>query len=366
MKIAVLHGSNDSYGATRVLCQEVSCLVRLGHDVTVFVPHEGPLADSLAHLGAQALVTIDPGLAVLRRSRPVDALRIPSLSSGVAAADFVIVWTLALAAYVPVLRLRRIPFYVSVHELLPGAVGGILVRGLLSGGHFPVSACSQATARWLADAGVAPRRLTVMSPVFSPIAALPAREPHEPLVFAVVGRINGHKGHLEVARAFSSPALRDQDWILRLYGAPFPGQEDALDCVLDQITHDDRIVYGGEAPSMAALAGTIDAVACFPSKPEPFGLVPVEAWRLGIQSVGYADGGAAEVLPLVGGIGVARTIDPVADISAALLAVAAAIGKRAALPEPARVNTVFDEEHRMSKVADMIARANVARTPSRR
>lgn len=365
MKIAILHGSNDRYGATRVLCEEVNCLVRLGHDVTVFVPHAGPLAESLAHLGDRARVAIDPYLAVLRRSRLVDALRPPSLRLGVADADLVIVWTLALSAYVPILRLRKIPFYVSVHELLPGRIGGVLVRGLLARGRFPVSACSQATAGWLAGAGVAPRRLTVMSPVFSPVAELPVREPHEPLVIAVVGRVNGHKGHLEVAQAFSSSALRDRNWKLGLFGAPFPGQEGALDRVRDAIARDDRIVYGGEAPSMASLAGTIDAVACFPSKPEPFGLVPVEAWRLGIRSVGYADGGAAEVLPLVGGIGVARTLDPVADISAALLVVEASIGQRAALPEPAIVNPVFNEERRVRMVADVIAQATDVRTPLR-
>jgi len=356
MKIAVLHGSNDSYGATRVLCQEVECLVRLGHEVNVFVPHDGPLAESLAHLGRRAEVTVDSGLTVLRRSRPADALRLPALRPGVAAADLVIVWTLALAAYAPALRLRKVPFYVSVHELLPGRVGGALVRGLLAGGRFPVSACSQATAGWLAGAGVDPRRVTVMSPVFSPLDELPTRPPHEPRVFAVVGRVNGHKGHLEVARAFVSPALRDRDWKLLLYGAPFPGQEDALDAVRAAIAHDDRISYVGEAPSMAALAGTIDAVACFPSKPEPFGLVPVEAWRLGIRSVGYADGGAAEVLALVGGIGVGRTADPVADISAALSAVATAIDERAALAAPEEVNPVFDEERRMGLVAEVIAR----------
>lgn len=365
MKIAVLHGSNDSYGATRVLSQEIECLVRLGHDVHVFVPEGGPLAESLAHLGQRVQVTVDPGLAVLRRSRLTDALRLPSLPPGAAEADFAVVWTLALAAYVPALRLRKIPFYVSVHELLPGPVGGVLVRAFLAGGRFPVSACSRATAAWLAGAGVDPRRLTVMSPVFSPVAELPAREPHEPPVIAVVGRVNGHKGHLEVAHAFASPALRDRDWKLRLYGAPFPGQGEALEAVLGAIADDDRIAYCGEAPSLAALAGAIDVVACFPSKPEPFGLVPVEAWRLGIRSVGYADGGAAEVLPLVGGIGIARTADPVADISAALHSVTASIDQRAALPEPATVNPVFDEARRRGLVADVIARAIDARTPSR-
>lgn len=358
MKIAILHGSNDTYGATRVLCQEIECLVELGHEIAVFVPHDGPLAQLLAHLGERASVTVDHTLSVLRRSKPSDALRRPRLRTEVVGADLVVLWTLAMVAYAPILRRRDIRFYVSVHELLLGRLGGLVVRGFLASGRFPVCACSEATAEWLRACGVDSGRITVTSPVFSPLQAIPTRSTHDPLTIAVVGRVNGHKGHLEVARAMRSPGLRDRDWRLLLFGAPFPGQEGALDALREAIVGDDRVQYRGEAPSLASIATEIDAVACFPSKPEPYGLVPIEAWRVGARSVGFADGGASEVLPIVGGIGIPRTADPVGDIAYALLALEELVRGPAALPAPTLVNPYFAQVRRVQLLGRVLDHAH--------
>jgi len=361
MRIVVLHGSNDSYGATRVLTQEVSCLVRLGHQVTVVVPDDGPLARELAHLGDSARVTVEPGLSVLRRSRLRDVLRRPRLSPEMVAADLVVLWTLALAAYVPVLRARRKPFYVSVHEILRGALGGLLVRALLAPGVFPVCVCSTAAADWLGVHGVRRGRITVTFPIFEPVERLATRAAHEPPTMAVVGRMNGRKGHLEVVRALREGLPDGSPWHLLLCGAPFPGQEDALADVLTAIGSDHRIEYRGEVPSLEAIAPEIDAVLCFPTKPEGFGLVPVEAWRLGLRAVGYADGGAAEVMRIVGGIAVARTDDAVSDIRTALTALARAMRRGDALAAPAVVNPLFRRQRREDSLRAVIGAALAGR-----
>ncbi|MBG6214543.1 glycosyltransferase involved in cell wall biosynthesis [Cryobacterium sp. CAN_C3] len=357
MKIAILHGSNDAYGASKVLCQEVECLVSLGHDVLVVVPHTGPLATDLAHFGAAVSVVVDPSLVVLRRSKLTDLQHPLTLRHDVARADVVVLWTLALSAYIPLLRLRRRRFYVSVHELLLGRVGGLLVRILLASGNFPVCACSEATAAWLNDHGVGRDRLTVTSPVFSAVEAVPDRTVHDPLTLAVVGRVNGHKGHLEVAQALQSSALSGCGWRLLLFGAPYPGQDDALRAVLALVKRDPRIEYRGEAASVAAIADQIDAVACFPSTPEPFGLVPIEAWRVGVRSVGFADGGAGEVLPVVGGLGVRRTDSPDRDITAALVDLAVAVKAHSRLPEPAQVNPLFSQDRRRNLIAQVVTQS---------
>ncbi|MDJ0349983.1 glycosyltransferase family 4 protein [Cryobacterium sp. PH29-G1] len=356
MKIAILHGSNDAYGASKVLRQEVECLVALGHDVLVVVPHAGPLATDLAHLRPAVSVVVDPSLVVLRRSKLADLLHPLTLRRDVALADIVVLWTLALSAYIPLLRVRRRRFYVSVHELLLGRVGGLLVRGLLAPGTFPVCACSEATAHWLHDHGVGRDRLTVTSPVFSEVEAIPTRAVHDPLTLAVVGRVNGHKGHLEVAQAFQSPSLSGSGWKLLLFGAPYPGQDDALEDVRALVQRDPRIEYRGEAASVAAIADEIDAVACFPSTPEPFGLVPIEAWRVGVRSVGFADGGAGEVLPVVGGLGVRRTNSPARDIAAALVGLAISLKTQAPLPAPAQVNPFYSAGRRRELIARVVAR----------
>ncbi|MDJ0378971.1 glycosyltransferase family 4 protein [Cryobacterium sp. PH31-L1] len=363
MRIAILHGSNDAYGASKVLCQEVECLVSLGHEVLVVVPHTGPLASELAPFGAAVSVVVDPSLVVLRRSKLTDLLHPLVLRHDVARADVVVLWTLALCAYIPVLRLRRRRFYVSVHELLLGRVGGLLVRTLLAAGSFPVCACSEATAAWLHDHGVGRDRISVTAPVFSAIDNLPARTVHNPLTVAVVGRVNGHKGHLEVARAFQSQELSGARWRLLLFGAPYPGQDDALQAVLALVNRDPRIEYRGEAASVSAIAEEIDAVACFPSTPEPFGLVPIEAWRVGVRSVGFADGGAGEVLPVVGGLGVQRTDSPDRDITSALVGLAATVQAEVALPQPARVNPLFSHARRRALIAGVLVQ--LAHRPER-
>ena len=362
MKIAVLHGSNDSYGATRVLGQEVECLVRLGHEVSIVVPHAGPLAEDLEHLGGAVTVVVDPTLCVLRRSRIRDVLRPPSLRPEAAEADLVVLWTLALAAYIPVLRLHRKSFYVSVHELLTGTAGGLLVRLLLATGRFPVAACSAAAADWLHTHGVARGRLTVTFPIFNPVTNLPHPQPHEPATFAVIGRVNGRKGHLDVLRAMQTDKTDAPPWRLLLFGAPFPGQEDALTELLAAAADDPRIEYRGEAPSLAAIANDIDAVLSFPNRPESFGLVPVEAWRLGLRAAGYAEGGAAEVLDIVGGIGVPRTSDTASDVRAALRSLHQAIRQDHELPPPALVNPLFSTDRRLVLLGGII---RAAVTPSR-
>jgi len=357
MKIAILHGSNDAYGASKVLVQEVECLVSLGHEVLVVVPHSGPLATDLAQFGGAVSVVVDASLVVLRRSKLTDLLHPLTLRQDVARADVVVLWTLALSAYIPVLRVRRRRFYVSVHELLPGRVGGLLVRTLLASGSFPVCACSEASAAWLNGHGVTRGRLTVTWPVFTAVDAIPARLVHDPLTLAVVGRVNGHKGHLEVAQAFQSSALSGSGWRLLLFGAPYPGQDDALQAVQALVHRDPRIEYRGEAASVAAIADEIDAVACFPSTPEPFGLVPIEAWRVGVRTVGFADGGAGEVLRVVGGLGVRRTDSPDRDITAALVELALSMRTAARLPDPAEVNPLLSGDRRRTLIAQVVAQS---------
>ena len=325
MRVAIMHGSNDLYGASRVLVNEVQALTGLGHEVVVVVPTTGDLTTALRELSPFVTVVVDPTLAVLRRTNLVDALHRPVLPAAVAKADAVVVWTLALAHYVPLLRIARKPFYVSVHELLTDRAGALLI-GLLRRGAFPVQACSYAVRDWLVSRGIDIRRIFVCYPVFD--AAVPSnssmRRPDvvttSGVKIAVVGRVNGCKGHLEVARAFHDfPGASDSDE-LHLFGAPFAGQERHLEEVQRVSAQDGRITYRGQVPSMSSLAG-FSALAAFPTRPEPFGLVPIEAWQQGVPTIGYADGGAREVLAMVGGTPVRRSYDTVQDISDALIQV---------------------------------------------
>jgi glycosyltransferase involved in cell wall biosynthesis len=359
MKIAVLHGSNDLYGASKVLVDQVTTLVALGHSVDVLVPTDGPLRHALTEVGAGVSLTVDPSLMVLRRSRLRDALRVPRLPALAHQADLVVVWTLAMALYVPLLQISRKRFYVAVHELLLGAAGAALVRCFLARGQFPISTCSRASSDWLHRCGVAPTRTSVVYPIVErPAITVPRDEiSFETFTVAVVGRVNGHKGHLEVARAFREKLGSQSSWRLLVVGSPFPGQEAAAEAVKAIAEGDSRIRVLGEIDGFRSVATEVDLIACFPSKPEPFGLVPIEAWQHSIPSVGYADGGALEVLEMVGGMGVTRLEDHIDVIADALKASHLRWRSGWRLPAPETVQRILSRENQVLALSELIDHA---------
>lgn len=363
MKIVIVHGSNDRYGASRVLIHEIKCLLSLGHSVEVLVPQDGPLREELAALGPRVRITLDPTLLVLRRSNLKDILRVPKIPLSVRKADAVILWTLALAGYIPLLRLVRKKFYVAVHELLEDGRARAVFRMLLRGS-FPITACSHATSKWLQSLGIKAGRISVTYPVMdltdTDDMAVVREVEGRPFTVAVYGRVNGHKGHLEVAKAFQEPSMQEVGWKLVLAGAPYPGQERALEEVLRVAEMDPRITYAGELTSIGELAGSVDLVAVFPTKAEPFGLVPIEAWTFGIRSVGFGDGGAAEVLPLVGGTAIPRQVPAAKCIAAALLAERESLMSHRALPSVDEVAPVLSAESRVSVLAGLLMKLEVS------
>ncbi|WP_082049802.1 glycosyltransferase family 4 protein [Arthrobacter sp. SPG23] len=370
MKITIAHGSNDTYGASRVLLQEIDSLLSLGHSVQLLVPNGGPLCGEIAKRGASAQITIVPQLLVLRRSNIKDALRAPRLPDEMASADIVVVWTLGLAGYIPLLRLARKKFYVSVHELLEDRRARVVFRILLRGA-FPITACSFAAAAWLRSLGVRDDRIVVTYPVLSASEASSAatgrkvQNGSELFTVAVYGRVNGSKGHREVAQAFQHSGMTDPTWRLVLAGAPFPGQEAALDEVMPIVDSDSRITYAGEVASLRELHPKVDLVAVFPTKPESFGLVPVEAWDCGIRSIGYAEGGAAEVLQLVGGIVIKRTTSDVETIAEALAATRADWDALEKLPKSEGVRSVLSFQNRADKLSAVLTSLSNPKVSSR-
>ncbi len=356
MRVAFLHGSNDIYGASRVLLDEVSIFLSEAWDVAVVLPMKGPLTEKLTTLGAH--VVVDPELHVLRRVQSLNAIGNPRIPAVMRGADLVVVWTLALASYIPLLVLRRQSFYVSVHEIQRGAVGLVLLW-LLRVGRFPITACSEAAKAWMSKGGISADRISVTYPIFSPCSVSSAKTTGCRPAIAVVGRTNGDKGHLEVVRALRRPALRDMEMTLVLAGGPFPGQEHHLAAILDEAATDRRITYVGEIDGVQSLEGVVDAVACFPTRPEAFGLVPLEAWASGIHTLGHLEGGAAEVLPIVGAMSVLE-MPPVDGLAAFIRTVLVNRARWQDLPRQESVLKKFSRDVRECVVCDVIASAEAA------
>jgi glycosyltransferase involved in cell wall biosynthesis len=301
VRIAFLHGSNDLYGASRVLAADCQLLSADEHDVDVVVPGPGPLTEMLRQAGAS--VVVSNRLRVLRRADPRSVIRMPTrLPPWKSKPDVVVIWTLALAHYIPVLAAHRIPTVVAVHELLPSTAGRAL-GALAAAARGPVLANSQAVAAWLRQCGVRDSRLEVAYPAAPPYEPLPVRAEDEQVRLLLAGRVNGLKGHLEAVEALDAVRfLTGVDVRLFLAGAPFPGQERHLDELLARLSGAPWATCLAETPDVRTLLADLDFMLCLPSRPESFGLTPVEAWAAGRRTLGSPIGGAAEVLRLVEGM----------------------------------------------------------------
>lgn len=305
VRVAILHGSNDLYGASRVLLADVEILRALGHDVTVVMPEEGPLTSALE--SAAAKVVID-NLSVLRRVTATSGTRIPlRLPRACSDCSLVVLWTLALVAYLPVLKAHGYRAMCSVHEILPGAKGRVLALSACFGARV-VMVNSAATAQWLSR-GTA-RRPVLAYPAAPAFAPAP-RATSDVLRLLLVGRVNGHKGHLEAIHAVELARGEGASVELVLAGGAFRGQEQHLQSVRDAAADRPWVMCAGEVPDARALMVDCDAVLVPTTRPEPFGLVALEAWACGRRIIASNLGGLAEATSMVEGLSV-----PAGDVQA--------------------------------------------------
>jgi glycosyltransferase involved in cell wall biosynthesis len=325
LRLAFLHGSNDLYGASRVLAQDVELLRAQGHEVAVALPQDGPLTGILRELGADVNVE---SLRVLRKVDGAAGVRLPTkLPTVCQSADIVVPWTLALAAYLPLLRLRRRRVLCSVHEILPGPAGRLLAAAACAFSHA-LMVNSRATAQWLTRdlRRERPQLAYPIAPPYRPLAR--GANGADVLRLLLMGRVNGHKGHLEAVRAAQLARDAGEKVELTLLGGAFSGQEEHLADLLEAIGDLPWAHYGGEVAEPREFLRACDVVLIPTTRPEPFGLVAIEAWAAGRRVIASDQGGLAEATAMVEGLLVAA--GDVADLCRAIVRAAREPAIRAA------------------------------------
>jgi glycosyltransferase involved in cell wall biosynthesis len=296
-RVAFLHGSNDMYGASRVLADDVNVLRSLGWEVDVVLPEDGPLTSSLRDSGARVELR---SLHVLRRVS-LRQTRMPFvLPATVASADLVVLWTLALVPYLPTLALHKRPRVCSVHEIQPGTAGTLLAWtvAMLSDG---MMANSTATATWLRRCSdhASPVVAYPVAPAYDP---LPPPQADGPFHVLVAGRVNGHKGHIEAVNACILARADGLDLRLTLLGSSYPGQEGHLEALLKAIDGRDWIAYLGQVDTIRPYLADAHVLLVPSTTPESFGLVALEGWAAGRLVLASDMGGLSEATDLVGGV----------------------------------------------------------------
>lgn len=355
MKVLILYGSNDRYGASQVLISEIEALIELGHSVELMVPFDGPIEEMLIIRNLKVLITVNKKMPVMRHSKPLDFFKLKYGRDQIRNADITIIWTLAMVHYVPILLLHRRKFYISIHELAQSKALPILVKLFISPFKFPIQVNGKVVQEWLRTQGVKLDRIQISYPFF--IDKTASKENKKNLEsYGVLGRINGKKGHLEVAIAFNEQCVSHKS-SLHLFGAPFPGQENELDRLLNFIECDERIHYHGEVEDFRKASRYITILLSFPLQKESLGLTPIEAYYQNIRVAGFSDGGSKEVFSLVDGIGIQRSGDILGDIKEFFAKYQNMDKINAWNPQHKKISSVFSKAERIEKVKYLIDKA---------
>jgi GT2 family glycosyltransferase/glycosyltransferase involved in cell wall biosynthesis len=318
--VLVVHPGAELYGSDRVLLESVAALT-VAADVTVALPHGGPLVDALVAEGARVVRSPMP---VLRKSalRPRGAVRL--------LVD-------ALQSVLPSVRLIRRHGGVYVSTItLPSwlLLGRLLGRRIVCHVHE----AERSTARPLRWAmSLAPRAanhlvcnskfsrdvLTEMAPELSdrctiiyngvpgPADVVPAREVLDgPIRLLFIGRLSPRKGPQVAVRALRELVARGVDAHLELLGGVFEGYEwfeRELRETVAELRLDDRVSFLGFRSDIWPVVTGADLVLIPSVVDEPFGNTAVEALLAARPLVVSDCGGLREA---VEGYAAAQAVEP--------------------------------------------------------
>ena len=291
-RVIFAHPSADLYGSDLQLIESVAALRAAGAQCTVVLPQPGPLVPRLVVAGAH-VETVD--FPVLRKEflHPVRFVRLIPQAFGSSVRllqllrrlrpDVVYVNTMSIPVWAILAKLARLRSVIHVHEAentLPRILKVLLALPVLAGN--AVITNSEAARRELISAvPLLARRTSVIYNGVPDNGALPdhARDAHDPIILALVGRLSPRKG-IDVA-VEAAAILRDQGRDLRLLlcGSIFPGYEwyeEQLQTQVSERRLQDTVHFRGyvERPAEVLLSSHIVLV---PSRTEPFGNVTVEA-----------------------------------------------------------------------------------------
>jgi glycosyltransferase involved in cell wall biosynthesis len=316
-----LHPSAELYGADRTLLQLVSGLDRRRWHAVVALPRRGPLADALEQAGAR----VEVGELGVGARGDLSPLGLISLA-----------WRIPRAIlFVQELVRRHRPVVVHTNTMvvLGGALGAKLspvwhlwhVHEILERPRWLARAYARLLA-WLADEVVsnseatracfdrwsprlARRHSVVLNGVdperLDPGQADPLalkRElglaPDTPLVL-LVGRINSWKGQSLLVDAFARLSARHPRARVALIGDAPPGQpqfETDLDEHIARAGLQGVVLRAPFRADVASLYAAADICVVPSTRPEPFGLVAIEAMALARPVVAADHGGVTEIV----------------------------------------------------------------------
>ncbi|WP_082104829.1 glycosyltransferase family 4 protein [Demequina maris] len=315
MNILLVHSSDELYGSDRSLVALTARLTERGNRCLVALPGrvDGPLTRLLRSSGAQVLHTDVLKLqnskkSIFQRWRKKLRAVVRDLDHGVhafGAIDVVHSNTSAVLAGAAWARRHNIPHVWTVREILSDRplVARAVARMLFHGANA-VTYNSQATRDFweaVGPDGLRDKGFTILNRVDARADALPAIPDDTTTVrLALIGRINGWKGHEELVAAIEQlPATVAASLHVSFVGGSPPGRPDLEENLRRRISASPRCsafsIHDFVSDIYTVLSAT-DVVVTPSTRPEPFGRVPVEAAIAGVPTIATNHGGFRETI----------------------------------------------------------------------
>lgn len=303
-RVVLVHSSDELYGSDRMVLQVVDSMpTEIRARLIVLLPHlaEGP-GGLTAALRSAGVDVAHQDLPVLRRreiSRPWALLTLVRRTVALATwlrrqrAGLVYCATSATAPAVVAARAAGVSRSVVHVQEVWGPAERMLL-GPLVGNAGQVVTISQAVHDALPER-VRRRAVVVENGIATPSRDVVARPADGPRRFLVASRWNSWKGHrtlLEAWDSFDEPPGR-----LLIAGAP-PELGDAVDvaALVSGLSHPESVEIVGQVDSIFDLLDEVDVLVVPSDKPEPFGLVAIEAFSRGRAVIGSDAGGLADIV----------------------------------------------------------------------
>jgi glycosyltransferase involved in cell wall biosynthesis len=184
--------------------------------------------------------------------------------------------------------------------------------------------------------------------------------PDDAFAVALVGRISDWKGHGILAHALADPALGDIGAVGLVAGDAFRGNERyerELEGLRGELGLGERLRLLGFREDVDTVLGAADAVAVPSTRPEPLGLVALEAAAAGVPVVAAAHGGLTEIVH-DGETGLLVPPGRIKPLAAALrrLADDPALGARLGEAAARNVRERFSRERMLRELQDLYDR----------
>jgi len=316
MNILIIHQSAELYGSDKTMLQLAGGLISRGCTVVVLLPNDGPLKVSLQQLGVICVVgevvKLNRGMMNFRGIMVMPFKLLKSISTIRRLVvrheiDILHSNTLAVIGGCLYRSIFKIKHVWHVHEILADLKVINHLYGFLLRSYADEVICnSNATKRYLIDISLSNERSKVIyngidldvseSSKINSKRMVGFQEAD--LVVGLVGRINDWKGHDLMMDAFESLDSRKRLKLL-FVGSPPIGKDFYLDKLrrrieISKVSECIRLI--GFQDDMARIWKAIDICVIPSIKPEPFGMVAIEAMAHSIPVIAADHGGVSEIV----------------------------------------------------------------------